>query len=208
MSTLVLVAHPDDETLFMGGTIAKLVAAGERVQVIALADGVGSRFQWYQWFQRGAARSARADAFRAACEALKVEGDLRRLFQDQRADALQQLDLNRAVDAIVKQAKPYVVYTHFLGDSNIDHRRVAEAVMIATRPGCTKYVRAVYSMAPEFIERALTKWKPTHTEALDSLSHHTKLRACWCYARELRLNPHPRSWQALSETKTEAFVKI
>ena len=40
---LVIVAHPDDETIGMGGTISKLVKDGDSVDVISMTDGVSSR---------------------------------------------------------------------------------------------------------------------------------------------------------------------
>ena len=43
--TEVLAAHPDDEVLGCGGTIAKLVDEGATVHVAFLADGVFSRGQ-------------------------------------------------------------------------------------------------------------------------------------------------------------------
>jgi len=42
-SVLVIVAHPDDEVLGCGGTIARHCVAGDRVAVLILADGVTSR---------------------------------------------------------------------------------------------------------------------------------------------------------------------
>ncbi len=45
MSVLVIVAHPDDESFSMGGTIARLASRGESVTVVTCADGVGSRFR-------------------------------------------------------------------------------------------------------------------------------------------------------------------
>ena len=43
MTTLVVVAHPDDEVLGFGATGAKLVTAGERVQPIILCGNVDAR---------------------------------------------------------------------------------------------------------------------------------------------------------------------
>ena len=40
---LIVVAHPDDEVLGCGGTIAKLVDQNCRVKVIFLSDGESSR---------------------------------------------------------------------------------------------------------------------------------------------------------------------
>lgn len=208
MSVLVIVAHPDDETLFMGGTIAELTTKGERVQVVALSDGVGSRMRWHQWFKRWAARAERADAFKTAIGSLKAEGRLMRAFPDQRADALPQLALNKIVEGLIEEVEPYVVYTHWIGDLNLDHRRVAEAVMVATRPQATRYVRQVFSMAPEWPDRGVRAWKPTQHKKLTDVARALKLRACFAYVRELRPYPHPRSYQAIHEQTTEAFMEI
>lgn len=208
--TLVIVAHPDDETLFMGGQIAALRRAGERVVVVALSDGVGSRFRWYQVLARSDARRARAAAFRLACEALDVEGRVCRLFPDQRADRLPQLDLNRAIERLIREYAPATVYSHWVGDLNLDHRHVAEAVLVATRPYSTRYVQRVFAMAPEWPTRALQPWTPTTTHRLTQEDLWTKLRACYVYhgVGELRDPPHPRSYQAIGNTTTEAFVEI
>ena len=42
-SILVVAAHPDDEVLGCGGTIAKLADEGATIHVAFLADGVFSR---------------------------------------------------------------------------------------------------------------------------------------------------------------------
>ena len=40
---LLLVAHTDDETLGMGGTICKHINNGDQVYAISMTDGVSSR---------------------------------------------------------------------------------------------------------------------------------------------------------------------
>ena len=40
---LVVVAHPDDETLGAGGTLRKHVLDGDTVNVMSMTDGVGAR---------------------------------------------------------------------------------------------------------------------------------------------------------------------
>ena len=40
---LVVAAHSDDETLGVGGTIARHIAVGDTVYVMSMTDGVGAR---------------------------------------------------------------------------------------------------------------------------------------------------------------------
>ena len=42
-SILIVAAHPDDESLGMGGTIPKLSKLGCKIRVLFLSDGVSSR---------------------------------------------------------------------------------------------------------------------------------------------------------------------
>ena len=42
---LVVAAHPDDEVLGCGGTIAKHADAGDQVQILIVAEGATSRLQ-------------------------------------------------------------------------------------------------------------------------------------------------------------------
>ena len=42
-SVLVVAAHPDDEVLGCGATMARHRAEGARVTVLLMADGVGAR---------------------------------------------------------------------------------------------------------------------------------------------------------------------
>ena len=44
MNVLVLAAHPDDEVLGCGGTIARLSSEGHKVSIAILGQGVASRF--------------------------------------------------------------------------------------------------------------------------------------------------------------------
>ena len=43
MKVLVVVAHPDDEVLGMGGTIKKLSKKGHTVKIVVMATGITAR---------------------------------------------------------------------------------------------------------------------------------------------------------------------
>ena len=61
---LVIAAHPDDAETQMGGTLAKLTDAGQRVLLIDLTDGEPTEF---------AERGARAKQAHEAARILEVE---------------------------------------------------------------------------------------------------------------------------------------
>ncbi len=44
-SVLVVAAHPDDEVLGCGGTMARLANEGHEVRIAILAEGMTSRYQ-------------------------------------------------------------------------------------------------------------------------------------------------------------------
>jgi len=48
MRVLTVAAHPDDETLGAGGTMALLAAQGHEVHVLILSDGVTSRHRYIE----------------------------------------------------------------------------------------------------------------------------------------------------------------
>ena len=43
MKILVVVAHPDDEVLGMGGTIKKLTNNGHKIKIVIMATGIAAR---------------------------------------------------------------------------------------------------------------------------------------------------------------------
>jgi len=195
MSEIVLAifAHPDDETLACGGTLAKHVQAGDHVHVVVLTDGVGARGTRAGVRQRREAfdQATRQviGARQASCAADVHSHD----WQDQRLDEAPLLDLVQWIEERVAGLRPSIVYTHSRGDLNRDHQIVAEAVLVATRPqpGCS--VKRLY--AGEVLSS--TDWGPSpfqpsvFVQIEDYLS--AKLTAAHCYQAELRPWPHPRS---------------
>lgn len=206
MKILVVCAHPDDETLGMGGTLAKLARAKYELRVLFLTDGVGSRFagRLQDRGHRAAVERREVAAVRAAA-ALGVEGlSKQRTFPDNGMDGLPLLEVVRDVSSELESFHPDIVYTNSITDLNIDHRRTAEAVLVATRPvpGTPgAWVKAVYSFeVPSSTEWAfgqLGTFRPTVFECLGGVDWEAKEKALDCYADELRAAPHPRSKEML-----------
>lgn len=196
MTNFVVCAHPDDEVLGMGGTIARLAAAGQNVHVAYMTDGVSGREE-----QR-AADETRAQRRAAAEQAGQRLGIISQWFGDypdnQISDAYL-LTMIKTIERLIEQCRPDTIYTHYVGDLNLDHRTVAAAVLTAARPlpGCP--VRRIYS----FEVPSSTEWNfeaPVFAPNVFRNIEETievKLVACDCYKQEMRAFPHPRSTEVI-----------
>jgi LmbE family N-acetylglucosaminyl deacetylase len=201
LTVLVVAAHPDDEVLGCGGTIARHADAGDLVQVLIIAEGATSR-------QRKRDRAKAADDFsqlaQAAQSAAKILGaagvELLDL-PDNRLDSFDLLDLIKLVEDRVALYQPQVVYVHHAGDVNVDHRRLHEAVVTACRPTPGHSVRQLLS----FEVASSTEWQPPGSAPAFQPNWFVDISSQWrrkrqaleAYAIEMRPWPHARSIEAL-----------
>jgi LmbE family N-acetylglucosaminyl deacetylase len=197
MRVLTVAAHPDDETLGAGGTMAWHAARGDTVWVCILTDGVTSRHDQVE---------LQAECARRACDVLGVARVVLVGLPDQRLDTLSLLDVIDPIERCIEELQPDVVLTHFAGDVNEDHRLVARATMVAARPVAGSPVRKVCS----FEIPSSTDWAPPVPGSVFmpnlyvdiEATLETKLLAMKEYAAahvsEVRPYPHPRSMEALT----------
>jgi LmbE family N-acetylglucosaminyl deacetylase len=192
---LILAAHPDDEVLGCGGTIAKFADTGAVVHVAFLADGVFSRSG--EQVGQQAELFARRAAEQKACNILGVQSVSFGDFPDNRMDTVPLLDITQAVEALVAKHQPEMVFIHHAGDVNIDHRRLHDAVVTACRPQCGHPVKTLLCFeVPSSTEWQLhcsaTAFTPNWYVDIPATLER-KLTALEAYAAELRAWPHPRS---------------
>jgi LmbE family N-acetylglucosaminyl deacetylase len=194
MKILVIAAHPDDELLGLGGTLARHVADGDEVTAVIVSEGASARYA------TGAEDLLRSSG-RAAAAVLGLR-DLRFLgLPDQRLDAGPIIDVIQPIERVVDDVRPDVVYTHHWGDINRDHRIVNEAVLVACRPVGADYPRSLLF----FETPSSTEWSSTDPSCQFTpnvfvdigATIEKKLEAMACYTSELRPAPHPRSLEAL-----------
>jgi LmbE family N-acetylglucosaminyl deacetylase len=191
---LVIAAHPDDEALGCGGTIANHVNRGDIVQVLFLADGETSR--------TGAARSKTHIVSRtlSATRASEDLGAKRPIFlglPDNQLDSISLLRITRKIEAVALKFSPTIVYTHHGGDLNIDHQISHRAAITAFRPIPGQSVKAIYC----FEVLSSTAWCSTTSgspfvpnrfcDISDTFD--LKISALQHYKSELRPYPHARS---------------
>ena len=198
-SVLVVAAHPDDEALGCGGTLARHAANGDRVHLLFLSDGESSRDT------DAAAIARRQDAARVAAEILGARGPAFVGLPDNRLDSVDLLDIVQRVETEVARLGPATIYTHHAGDLNVDHRIVHQAVMTACRPLPGSPVRVIYA----FETVSSTEWQssgnmfqPQRWVDIKPFLR-CKRRALEAYAAEMRPFPHARSFEAV-----EALARV
>ena len=200
---LVVVAHPDDELLGLGGTLNHLVQDNKcQVHVVILGEGITSRSlerntsDWVKELE---------EHKRNISDAKKLIGyqtlstfDL----PDNRFDSTPLLDIIKIIEGEKAKFQPDIVFTHHGGDLNIDHQRTFEAVMTACRPMEDECVTTIIT----FETPSGTEWRassdprhfvPNFFVELQSKHLQAKVDAMECYAYEKRSFPHPRSSQGL-----------
>jgi LmbE family N-acetylglucosaminyl deacetylase len=198
-SILILAAHPDDEVLGCGGTIAKLADQGASIHVAFLADGVFSRAGHLK--ARQDELQSRRAAAQKACGILGVTSVSLGDFPDNRMDTVALLDITKVVEELISKHRADTVFTHHAGDLNIDHRRIHEAVVTACRPQRGHSVKTLLCFeVPSSTEWQLPGNAPVFApnwfvDISDTLVR--KLAALDAYAAELRDWPHPRSRQGV-----------
>ena len=185
---LVLAAHPDDEVLGCGGTIAQHVLAGHKVTVM-IAAGRSSAESGYGISQ--------IEMSGAALSELGITDLVHLQLTDQRLDTHPILDLTRSIEAVVKKVDPNVVYMQWGGDVNFDHTALFRAALVAVRP-TNDHLREVFA----FDTLSSTEWGYPRDFIPDTWIDITatldmKIKAMQQYKHELREFPHPRSLIAL-----------
>lgn len=195
---LVIAAHPDDEILGVGGTIAKHHAQGDHCYAVILGEGVSSRVD----VENTVVAEEQKKLYKAmndACKMVGYESVECMGLPDNSFDKLTLLSITQKVEAIVDKYAPDTIYTHYGDDLNIDHQYTYQAVVTATRPMPGTKKVDLYT----FETLSSTEWSAKNnrfspqrfvdvTEYID-----VKVKALEYYEMEMREYPHPRSLEGV-----------
>lgn len=197
---LTFFAHPDDEVLGAGGTIAKASALGSEIHVLIPSTGINSR-------RNKESREKREEdliKLRSDCQKslsiLGVRSDHIYLgeFDDNEMDNVPLLEVIHFLEEYLEKIEPDLILTHHFRCTNIDHRICYESAITASRPSqdchipilsgeipsSTGYLRPVY-------------WEPNIYVELSEEFLNLKIEAMKRYEGETRNDPHPRSSEVL-----------
>ena len=199
-SVLVIAAHPDDEILGCGGTMARLLAEGHDVKIAILGEGMTSRYRKREEADRSLLCNLREHSRRAA-DVLGVKDLFLYDLPDNRFDTLPILDVVKIVEELVQKHAPHTIFTHGCADLNVDHYVTHRAVLTATRPiegHCVRnlYVFEVPSSTDWSFHRMTPSFQPNTFFNIESTMD-VKKRAMACYETEVQDFPHPRSLEGL-----------
>ncbi len=189
MKILIIAAHPDDEIIGCGGSIARHVAMGDEVQIQFMTSGVGSR-------NTCDSKQKRKYLAKKSAELLGVSRIFFADFPDNRMDSIPLLNVVKSIEECVFSFKPNVIYTHHVGDLNIDHQITHKAVVTACRPQPGLCVKEIYA----FEVLSSTEWQspnvhPFLPNVFVDISNYVNIKrdALSVYSSEMRTPPHSRS---------------
>ena len=197
---LVVAAHPDDEVLGCGGTLAKAVLQGAKVAVIFLGEGISARFPVGQ-YDSVEFKQQTVEREKEAQQALDVLG-IKEVHYGERYccqfDTVPLISLVKEIEARMEAFRPTILLTHNPSEVNIDHRIVYHAVEIACRPTRDWIPQAIYTF--EIVCSGNWTFDPRfHPNVFVDIEKfwEKKMRAWDCYVDETRPFPFPRSREGL-----------
>ena len=196
---LVIAAHPDDEILGCGGTIARLIREGSSASLLILGEGITSRDDKRDARKRkGEVKELRSHIFKANA-VIGIKDIVVDSLPDNRFDSLPLLDIIKVIEKVKDSVKPDIIFTHDANDLNKDHRLVHDAAITATRPVPGETVKEIYL----FEVLSSTGWNYPHVFQPDVFVNiedtlKNKIKAFEAYISEIRRFPHPRSVEGIT----------
>lgn len=200
-TVLCIAAHPDDEILGCGATLAKHAHLGDHVHILIMAEGETSRQVSRDRLSASRKLSHLVLSANKASSVIGADSVDLLSFPDNRLDSLDLLDLVKPIEDCVSRLKPSIIYTHHPGDVNIDHTLVHKAVITACRPQPGHCVKTLLS----FEVQSSTEWQVPTSAPIFTPNYFVDIRdylqvkidALHAYSSEMRAWPHSRSLPAV-----------
>ncbi|MBR2732108.1 MAG: PIG-L family deacetylase [Clostridia bacterium] len=199
MKYLIVAAHPDDEVFGAGATICKLTQAGHKVDACILSG-------------KAEARSYRpgdeelASDMRNSFDITGIREAFIEEFPNIKMNTVEHLQLVKAIESAILEAKPDVVITHHPADVNNDHFHTSLACQAAIRlfqrrPMASPIQELWYMEVPSStdwcVNTAMNQFDPNLFVEIGEDGIAQKLKGIAAYGGVQRPFPHPSSEEAI-----------
>lgn len=194
MKILVIAPHPDDETIGAGGNIVRHKALGDDVYWCIIAQGYTP-----PWPEENLRQASEQIASVAKFYGFKKV--FRLGFPTVKLNNVSHMELCGALQNVIEEIKPDVVYTTSKNDINLDHRIVYDCTLVATRPLPGNTVKRVLSYEIGYtrhfgVPSGASMFQPNVFVDISEYMEQ-KLDAMRFYETELLPSPHPRNIENL-----------
>jgi len=196
-TVLAVAAHPDDEVLGAGATLAKHADAGDEVHVLIVTEGATAQYE------DDSLVAQKEEEARRCADRLGVQTVHFGRLPDMRLDAVDHVEINAVIEDVCEKLRPDVVYTPPNRDVNRDHVAVHASVLVATRPGSGVGRVLAYEVpsGTEWTGGEDPAFNPNlYVDVNDYVGRKTD--AFREYESEQRTYPHPRSDKAIEARAT------
>lgn len=195
MKYLLVVAHPDDETLGAGASIWKWSHNGDTVDVCMMCTEAKARAF------RPSDKELEGDT-NASNKFLGVNHIYEGTFPNIEMNTVPHLQLVQFIEGAIRESEPDIVITHHPADPNNDHQQTSmacqEAIRLFQRRPEVKRIREFWYMeVPSCTEwnvnSAMAAFKPNCYVEVGKDGVEAKIKALSMYQGVMRPYPHPRS---------------
>lgn len=200
---MIVVAHPDDELLGLGGTMNKLIKEyNVKTHLVILGEGLTSRSNVRDVSKWKEKLEIHKENIIGASKAIGYHSIETYNFPDNRFDEVALLDIIKVIEIEKKNFQPSIIFTHHGGDLNIDHQKTFEATLTSSRPVENESVKTIIT----FETPSGTEWRassdpkhfvPNFFVEINKENLNSKILGMEHYEFEKRKYPHPRSPKSL-----------